>query len=86
LELKGDLLRWIVVNSIVPIATITEFIIRSMYKTGNSTIESIAYFINNDVVVASCPDWTESTYIADTLRVSINSHSYNLFLRNEAYK
>ena len=55
-------------------------------KTGNSTIESIAYFINNDVVVASCADWTESTYIADALRVSINSHSYNLFLRNEAYK
>ena len=54
-------------------------------KTGKSTIESIAYFINNDVIVASCADWSEDIDIADALRVSINSHSYNLFLRDEAY-
>ena len=54
-------------------------------KTGKSTIESIAYFINNDVIVASCADWSEDINIADALRVSINSHSYNLFLRDAAY-
>ena len=55
-------------------------------ETGKSTIESVAYFIQNDVVVASCADWFEKINIADALRVNINSENYNLFLRNEAYK
>ena len=54
-------------------------------ETKKSTIESVAYFIQNDVVVASCADWFETTNIADALRVSISSENYNLFLRNEAY-
>ena len=55
-------------------------------ETEKSTIESVAYFIQNDVVIASCADWSEKKNIADALRVSINSENYNLFLRNEAYK
>ena len=55
-------------------------------ETGKSTIESVAYFIQNDIVVASCADWSEKTDIADALRVNINSETFNLFLRNEAYK
>ena len=55
-------------------------------ETEKSTIESVAYFIQNDLVVASCADWSEKKNIADALRVSINSENYNLFLRNEAYK
>ena len=60
--------------------------VASADETGKSTIESVAYFIQNDVVVASCADWLEKTNIADALRVSMNSENYNLFLRNEAYK
>ena len=60
--------------------------VASADETGKSTIESVAYFIQNDVVVASCADWLEKTNIADALRVNINSENYNLFLRNEAYK
>jgi hypothetical protein len=60
--------------------------VASADENGKSTIESVAYFIQNDVVVASCADWFEKTNIADALRVNINSESYNLFLRNEAYK
>tara|TARA_B110000459_G_C16352501_1_gene377213 strand:- start:99 stop:644 length:546 start_codon:yes stop_codon:yes gene_type:complete len=60
--------------------------VASADETGKSTIESVAYFIQNDVVVASCADWFEKINIADALRVNINSENYNLFLRNEAYK
>ena len=55
-------------------------------KTGKSTIESIAYFINSDVVVASCADWSEIMDISDALRVTIRSKTYNTFLANEPYK
>jgi len=55
-------------------------------ESGKSTIESVAYFIQKDIVIASCADWSENTNIADALRVSINSEIYNLFLNNEAYK
>ena len=60
--------------------------VASADETGKSTIESVAYFIQNDVVIASCADWSEKKNIADALRVNINSENYNLFLRNEAYK
>ena len=55
-------------------------------KTGKSTIEVVAYFIENDIVDASCADWSPITNIADALRVSMSSEIYNSFLRDEAYK
>ena len=55
-------------------------------KTGKSTIERITYFINSDLVLVSCADWSEIMYISDALRVSIRSKTFNTFLANEAYK
>ena len=54
--------------------------------SGKSIITQTTFMLDSGTIDISCNDWSKQIGYLDTLRVSIKTREFNIWLRNKAYK